>query len=123
MTIYEVQSLINFIFPLLASLGYLIRIVIGLKRQDYSKFRILLPLFLLASMGMSAIYLLNVTGWWAILEPDYQEYSKMYIRPYFTYLGSLLLLASWIHPDLHPFIEKVRRMPWTLWHGLIFKKK
>lgn len=123
MTFYEFVSIVNFLLPTIAAIGYLIRIVNGLKRHDYHKYRIMLPLFLLAAVGMSVIYFLNITGLWRAIYSDFEVYSRIVVRPYFTYLGSLLVLAAWIHPELHPIIVKAKELLWTLVHGLIFKKK
>jgi hypothetical protein len=123
MTIYELQSIVNFVLPTLAALGYLLRFTIGLKSKNYNKYRVMLPLFFLVSFGMGLIYLLNITNWWRFLEPDYETYSRLFVRPYFTFLGSVLFLSSWVHPELHPIVEKIRSLPWTLWHSLTFRKK
>lgn len=122
LTFYEFQSWVNFVLPLLASIAYLMRIFVGIKNKDTNRFRLMLPLFLLTSSGMAMIYLFNITGWWKLLEPDYESYSKIFVRPYFTFLGSVFFLSSWVHPELHPIIEQIRRTLWTLLRGLISKK-
>jgi hypothetical protein len=123
MTFHEMVSLVNFILPTIAFLGYAMRIGIGIKNKDTRPYRVMLPLFLIASLGASIIYFLNFTGWWRLIEPNFETYSRLYIRFYFTYLGSLFVLSAWIHPELHPIIVKIKEIPWTIFNGLISKKK
>ncbi len=113
MNIYELQSWMNCIIPLIASIGYVIRIAGHVKSKDYPPHFIMLVLFYVASSGMAVIYFLNVSGFWRILEPDFEIYSRLFIRPYFTFMGSLLLLASWIHPEVIPILKQIRSYLWT----------
>jgi hypothetical protein len=123
MTFYELQSWVNFILPLIAAIGYLLRIVLGLRHHDNHAYRIMLPLFFIASVGMSSIYLLNITSWWKIFDLNYERYSMLYVRPYFTFLGSVLVISAWTHPELTQTISDFRRGVWTMLHGLFFKKE
>jgi len=126
MNFYEFVSLVNFILPTIAMIGYGLRISIGLKTNDTRKFRLMLPMYMVASFGASFIYLFNVTGWWVYIEPDFEHYSRFIVRPYFTYLGSLFLFSAWIHPELHPIIIKIKEALWiylTPLFGRILKRK
>lgn len=122
MTLYEFEAILIFILSLLASFGYMTRIIIGIQKRDTNKYRIMLPLFFLSSFGMASIYFLNITGLWILLEQDFETYSRLFVRPYFLFLGSVLFLAAWNHPEIHPIIQKIRRLPWLVWIGLISKK-
>lgn len=121
MSLYEIQSWVNFILPLIAAIGYFLRIILGLKHHDNHTYRIMLPLYFIISVGMSSIYLLNITSWWAIFEPNYERYSMLYVRPFFTLLGSVLVLSAWTHPELTKTISDFRRGVWTTLRGLFFK--
>lgn len=123
MDIYQLQAWLNFILPLIAAVGYTIRIVIGIRNNDTNTYRVMLPLFLLMSMWMALIYLFNITNMWKLLSPDHEEYSAIYVRPFFTGLGTVLVIASWVHPEIHPLLKKIRRCPWTIWTWLKLKKR
>lgn len=114
MTTYEIQSLINCIISFIASIGYFLRIVGNLKNNSHHRYFLILPLFFIGSLGMSMIYFFNISGLWRVLEPDFELYSRLYIRPYFTYMGSVLLLASWTHPEVTPIIKNIRSHLWMI---------
>lgn len=122
MDIHKLVSLTNLILFLLALVGYGVRIIVGYRAHDRKTFRIILPLFMLISFWGFIIYLFNITEWWRMIETDFEIYSRLYVRPFFTFLGSVLVLSSWAHPEAHPFIVKVEEALWNLVRGPISKK-
>lgn len=122
MDIHKIISFTNLILFLLALVGYGVRIIAGYRAHDRKTFRIILPLFMLISFWGFIIYLFNITEWWRMIEADFEIYSRLYVRPFFTFLGSVLVLSSWTHPEAHPFIVKVEEALWNLVRGPISKK-
>lgn len=121
MAFYEVVNYFNFLISAIASIGYLLRIITKWKEHDL-KHRIMLLLFLLVSIGASGIYFSLITNLWLLIEPDFETYSRVYVKPYFTFLGSVLVLSAWTHPELNPIIKKAKEYLWILLGGNRSKK-
>lgn len=122
MNISEVSTLLNIILPLVAVLGYVLRIITTWKARRFCIGKILLILYSLGSLYITFIFLTLITGWRSILAPDAETWSILYIRPFFTYLATLFILSSWTHPDLIPYTDRIKGLLWALIHRLTGKK-
>jgi hypothetical protein len=122
MTVYEIVSILNMILPLIAVIGYLLRLKTSIKYKDFSYNYAVLVLYAIASFSIFLIYFLNLTGLADKVEPDYETYSRLYIRPFFTYLGTMFIISAWTHPDLSPTVERFKEGLWTRLLRLLGKK-
>lgn len=118
-TVSQVIAVMNFILPLIAFAGYAIRIKLTWKPGVLCPGKILLLFYAIGSLYISFIFLTLITGWRAYMAKDAEEWSVLWIRPFFTYIAMCFIISTWAHPDLHPTTTKIKGILWRLIRRLI----
>lgn len=118
MTIFELTSVLNVILSILAIIGYAIRIKVTWKRGVLCPGKILLIFYGAGALYICFIFLTLVFDWRSQLAANAEEWSILYVRPFFTYLTTLFIISTWTHPDLKHHTDTIKGKLWQLIHRL-----
>lgn len=89
-TLTEFLLVLNLLIPLYALVINIMRIIEA-KRAFV---RLMLIMHAVGSGLLVLVYLFNLTGLSSLIEPSYERWSALFVRPVLTYISTLFLISA-----------------------------